>query len=256
LIAKGRSAKNVRNIIRNIVKEAPGSLNEVAKQQVIDKYLKLINELDTFPVEVVGKRMWGDTGKVIHMGGGNYNAGFIKGQFEQLEVLDELVKAGKNKNKFSLEKGDAIDMGDGTTVLRYTDIKYEYATGKFSFFETKNFTHYSGDNISNAVKGMEKEVARALQIAKDQGGSLAEHKGALDQIYFIFRGNPQGAEKMLEKMKSKGMEVLSAAKLSKEDKASLLSFWKSKFPDSPMIKTTPAVCDLVIFQGKKVPYGD
>jgi hypothetical protein len=67
---------------------------------------------------------------------------------------------------------------------------------------------------------------------------------------------PSGVTEGPLRMKSKGMEVLSAAKLSKEDKANLQSFWKSKFPDSPMIKTTPAVGDLVIFQGKKVPYGD
>ena len=60
---------------------------------------------------------------------------------------------------------------------------------------------------------------------------------------------------MLKEMKEKGEEVISSIK-DKRVTAQLLNYWKTKFPENPVVKIVPDDGDLIIFQGKQIPYGD
>lgn len=81
-------------------------------------------------------------------------------------------------------------MPDGTTAKRYSDFKYGTDESNFRYFELKNYAHYTVSNITNVVKGLEKEMHRALAYAT--GGSAKAFTDAIDRIHFVFRGGPEG----------------------------------------------------------------
>ncbi|WP_459924935.1 hypothetical protein [Desulfatiferula olefinivorans] len=170
----------------------------------------------------------------------SYNTGFIKGLFHQLDFLDDLRDAEKNVE--ALEKSVSL-----ANTQRYVDV---VADGGRKF-ELKNYSHYTGDNIKNVIKGLDKELAQAMaNMASDD---MVE--AALKKIHFVFRGSPQGAEQMIKQMKDAGLK-----KLPKRTHKKARALFEQQMDDAltavtgNIKRTMPELGEMVVFQGKTVPY--
>ncbi len=155
MIAKGRNASNARHIARSVVRDGSDQFTSAQRNQIINRYFELINTLDEFPEDVVSNRVYGDMGKLLK-NSDEFNAGFIKGMYHQLEFMDELRQAGRTIE--SLEKGfsfNKLNAEEGDKAIqRFVDI---IADGE-RHFEVKSFSTYSGGNVTAVTNGLKKEL--------------------------------------------------------------------------------------------------
>lgn len=248
MLVRGRNQVNVRSVVRDIVRNAPG--NAAAKNDAINKVFRLMKELDDLPEATVGARFWGDVGKYIG------NPGFLRGSHHQIEVMDDLRRALGNDAIQALEEGfttfRAVEGAeDAVRVQRFVDIT---ASGRH--FEVKNFSNYGRANTTAVVNGLEKELVR---IVDEAAGSVDEAKDLIDRIHFVFRGSPTAdAVPMLREMQRAAGEALGdvAGRRSQE----VIDYFDSKIADAIAAanrstgKLVPDVGELVVFQGRTVPY--
>jgi hypothetical protein len=214
----------------------------------------MVANLDSLPVATVGNRLWGDLGKYIG------NSGFLRGSFHQLEVMTELRAAGipieSLEEGFSFSKQiDDIEKN----IWRYIDIK---AGGRH--FEVKNFKNYGPDRVKDVTKGLDKEIGRILdEVSRGvPNPSANDYLAKLDQIHIVFRGSPVGnADQivtMLKEMRKTGIAQLKS--VPPEVRQQVLGKFNSQIDtainaaQNGATKIVPDLGDLVVFQGKTVPY--
>ena len=175
----------------------------------------------------------------------SYNTGFIKGLFHQLEFLEDL--RGANKSIEALEK--SITKAEGA-VQRFVDV---VADGRR--FELKNFTHYGKVNQDAIVGSLQKEISIAKKIGGDANAIIDEIKKSC----FVIRGapdiDPGNAKKMIEKMKEAGLNELKGSKFRDVRKYFIEQMDKALAAvDGNLTKIIPELDDLIVFQGKGVPF--
>jgi hypothetical protein len=245
MILNGRNSTNVRTVMRDIVRQ-PG-LSDAQKNRFINNYFKMVSDLhDSANAVNVGNRFWGDLGKWIG------NPGFLRGTYHTLDFMDDLKDA--NITIQSLEKGFNYRKIEGEDLVqRYVDIIADNRK-----FELKNFTHYHGGNISSVTQGLEKELGGILKNLSNATSSTA-YINQINRIHFVFRGNPAGAQTMLNSMLKVGIKELDVI-ADEAIKSQVKRHFKGKMEAAiaaanlGTTKLVPDIGELVVFQGKSVPY--
>uniref|UniRef100_UPI003EB97122 hypothetical protein n=1 Tax=Arhodomonas sp. AD133 TaxID=3415009 RepID=UPI003EB97122 len=122
-------------------------------------------------------------------------------------------------------------------------------------FETKSLSNYGLKNTENVVDGLRKDIGDVIaEIGPSAPYDVIERE--LDKIHIVFRGGSDGSGAMLDAMEKAGKEVLDSlydVTVRKKSKAKLERMIDAARNSSE--KTIPEDGDLVIFQGKRVPYG-
>ena len=251
MIKHGRNPTNVRGVMRDIVRcdLCDPVLTNADKNRLINKYFTVLNDVDNLPVDAVSNRLWGDLGKYA----GHPN--FMRGSFNQLEFMDDLKNARITVE--SLEKGfgfkKTVNGVDGH-VQRYVDI---IADGRH--FEVKNFIAYSTKNTKAVTEGLEKELGRVVKDLSEGATRAEQYITELDKIHFVFRGGPDGSLSMLKKMKESGSKILDTID-NPRIKEQVKTHFQKKIDEvinaanAGKTKLIPKEGDLVVFQGKSVPY--
>jgi hypothetical protein len=219
------------------------------KVDLINRYFKLIGDLDVHHQGAqIGKRLYGDMGKLLYTKAGKPNTGFITGLYEQLDMIEDLRRAGKNVR--SLEQ--RIDE-DG--IVRYVDIILEDGTK----IETKNFTHLSKINRDNLVAGFKKDIAHLLNEAKTAADPNLFLQQSFNKLKYTIRGGMDQFDandilKLEDEMKEAAKELLNR-RINKK------SIKKSYEALEGMLKAVeragnglPLDEDLLCFRGKNIPY--
>jgi hypothetical protein len=218
---------------------------------LINKYFRLLGEIDSLPnVDVVG-RIWSDAGKFL-----NNSDGFVKGQYGQLDFMDALLREGRSIDGLNpaivLEEGFDTLPGLSKSTQRFADI----VSGS-NKYEVKNFAHY--DDLPNGVKNLSNAVASFEgylgEIALQANGTADDVIALLKQRHMVFQGSPQGSEAMLEKMEEAGEKILNSINWVDEiEKETVLRYFKQQMQSAPTnVLNTPGE-SLIIFRGKRVPF--
>lgn len=221
---------------------------------IINDYLHKLNRLATdYPDLFVSGRLWGDVGKYMHH---TQSSGFIRGMYHQLDFMEDLRKA--DIPIAALEEGIGFTDEAGNGVRRYIDIRAaadDAAEGLPRRFETKSLSNYGLKNTENVVDGLRKDIGDVIaEIGPSAPYDVIERE--LDKIHIVFRGGSDGSGAMLDAMEKAGKEVLDSlydVTVRKKSKAKLERMIDAARNSSE--KTIPEDGDLVIFQGKRVPYG-
>jgi hypothetical protein len=239
MLREGRTNNNVRHIARAIAKT--DGLSDAVKMDMINRYFKLIGDLDSLEGGVdIGRHLYGDMGKLLYNSATkSYNTGFIKGMFHQLEFVEDLLHNGSKIEK--IEKGIETDK-----ILRRTDI---IADGRR--FELKNFAHYTGDNVKAVKEGIEKDLVNVIANSADEKQIIE----GLGKIHFVFRGNSNGAGDMIEAMSEVGSKIIDKDEFPIAYKyfEDQISAAKSAIENNAT-QIMPEIGDLIVFQGKNVPF--
>jgi len=118
MACRGKKGNHIFYIAKSVAEKAKKlNLSPAETEAIIGKYFRLIGEIDKIDDIQDANKLWGDMGKFLHK---TYSDHFITGIFHQLEVMDELRKAGKKIEK--LEERTDFYNETGKNVGRYSDI--------------------------------------------------------------------------------------------------------------------------------------
>jgi len=256
VIKNGKDSNHVFYIAKSIAENAKkAGLSAIETEDLINQYFKYIKEVDEIPG--VGKKFWGDLGKILGDPSTGWNDGFIKGQFFQLEVNSLIKKWLKDDpvEHIELAIGQSDEAVDG--IRRTWDI----VTKSKRKFETKNWLTYTKQAREDAEKAIEKELIVAIKNGKNNADQIIEN---MKNIHFIFRGSPNisGADEMIVLMKKAGEKSISTIKNTTMRKQVTMVFEQQMKEASNIVKnniinpnTLPEIGQIVIFWGKKSAYG-
>uniref|UniRef100_UPI003EB78490 hypothetical protein n=1 Tax=Arhodomonas sp. AD133 TaxID=3415009 RepID=UPI003EB78490 len=122
-------------------------------------------------------------------------------------------------------------------------------------FETKSLSNYGLKNTENVVDGLRKDIGDVIaEIGHD--APYKEIERELDKIHIVFRGGPGGSGAMLGAMEKAGKEALGGIR-DWESRRRARRYFENmieaarKGPEQKV----PKPGQLVVFQGKQVPYG-